>query len=153
LIVTVYSNTRKRALDAQNYARTVNASWFGLGFDEDHREKLNAKAFWKKMDEAKKIHKFKIRDIIFPLGLQNPDHYHVADFAAQAHSRYLDSPYHAKQKNYEEVNEKMAGRKVVSFMKPHARKWRHIPLFKDQSKFFFYNTKEGLQQCIELILK
>jgi len=153
LIVTVYSGTRKRALDAQNYARTVNASWFGMEFDEEDTEELTAKSFWDKIAEVKKIHKFKLNNLIFPLGLQHHDHYFIADLARKNNDRYLDTPYHTKQKNHEEVNEKMVGRKVVSFMKPHARKWRHIPLFKDQAKFFYYNPKEALVQCIELILK
>ena len=153
LIVTVYSATKKRAVDAQNYAKTVNASWFGMDFDEDKKEELTEKAFWTKLGEAKKIHKFKLNNLIFPLGLQHPDHWDVANLARKNNDRYLDTPYHAKQKNHDEVNEKMLGRRVVSFMKPNARKWRHIPLFKSQSKFFFYNPKETLVQCIELILK
>ncbi len=42
---------------------------------------------------------------------------------------------------------------VRSFLQPHARKYRHIPLFKDQSKFFHFNPAEKLKGNVEMLLE
>jgi hypothetical protein len=65
---------------------------------------------------------------------------------------YLDQPYAIIQKNGELVTDLLAGREVVSYRKPGIRKYRHIPLFKDQAKFYHYNPPEKLVQTCELIV-
>jgi hypothetical protein len=140
-IVTVCSATRKRARDAEDYARAVGASWVGLGYDEGLSEFTMTR-----FDLTGGV-------LIVPLGIQNHDHIVIANAFPRRICRYLDTPYHIVQKNGPEICSALEGRQVYSFLKPPARKWRHIPLFKDQAKFFHYNTSEKLQQCVELIVR
>ena len=70
-IVTVYSGTRKRAVDAQNYAASIGASWVGWGFDEgDEFTKLEFR------DKLNPMYDDEIA-IYIPFGIQNDEHQRV----------------------------------------------------------------------------
>lgn len=139
-ILTVFSGTRKRAEDAQKYAQAVGASWVGLGFVEGEPTRGHPTI---------PFH----TQIVLPLGLTHPEHVAVRKALEEPGAwYYLDQPYAITQKNGELVTELMVGRPVVSYRKPGARKYRHIPLFKDQAKFYHYNPPEKLIQTCELIV-
>lgn len=153
-IVTVFSGTRKRGTDAALYAKTVGAQWVGLGFSEN--ETRNA--------EFTIPHTLPCQSgdfILVPLGIGgHPEHYAVRDAVLEAYPAalvrvhfYVDQPYGSKIKNAEELRLATAGKTIASILKPGKAKWRHIPLFKDQAKFFFYNGIESLSNCFELIVE
>ena len=70
-IVTVYSGTRKRAIDAQNYASSIGASWVGLGYDEGDE--------FTKLEFRDKLNPLYDEDIqlYVPFGIQNEEHQNV----------------------------------------------------------------------------
>jgi hypothetical protein len=147
-IVTVYSGTRKRAADAEAYARSVRAGWVGLGYVE-----AGSTASAAPLGDGLRLPK---ADRYYsPLGIKHHEHYLVTDFARMEAKNllyYLDQPYALTQSNGEEVNFKMRGRFIQSYLRPHASKWNAIPLFKDQAKFFHFNPAEKLKACEEMVL-
>jgi hypothetical protein len=154
-IVTVYSGTRRRARDAEAYAHAVGAQWLGLGAIEKQGKGAAALRAAAKLLSDGGI-------VIVPLGIRHPEHKEVRD-AAEAllaadeslfcPQYYLDQPYAATQSNGLEVNQRLARASVVSYLRPRAKKYRHIKLFKDQAKFFHFNPAEKLQYNIELIVE
>jgi hypothetical protein len=95
--------------------------------------------------------------VVGPLGIKHPDHQAVAsllrDLSSGKRLVYVDQPYAATQANDGEVNALLRGSRVVSYLKPHLRKYRHTPLFKDQAKFFYFNPPTKLAGNIELIVE
>jgi hypothetical protein len=81
--------------------------------------------------------------VLFPLGLQHPDHLQVAASRIPGCGRYLDTPYQTKQKLAQELRDKTEGMYLYSLCYPGKRKWKHVPLFKSQSKFFHFNDLSG----------
>ena len=161
-IITVYSGTRKRARDAKSYADAVGAEWKGLGVEEAGGggkcipRKLPPALLGFFCDLGRNVR------IFLPLGVGHPEHKEVRRIAEISISDYsynnrtfyyLDSPYQIAQKNSEEVTRALSGMEVESYRKSSVRKWRHIPHFKDQSKFFWMNPAEKLQQCFELVVR
>lgn len=159
-IMTVYSGTRKRAQDAQAYARAVKADWIGLGATEMGDARVNGAAHIGPYDPeyARLIRAAPI--VLLPLGVGgHPEHVFVRDamtaIRCQAQKPiwyYVDQPYACKQKNAGELSRILQGRRVEMFRKPGARKWRHIPLFKDQAKFFHFNPVETLRETFEMVV-
>lgn len=140
-IVTVFSGTRKRASDAQAYATAAGAEWEGWGYVEGEPLPADLPAL---SAQAR---------VILPLGLFHSEHVAVRDaLAGPGRWYYLDQPYAIIQKNGPAATDLLEGRRVVSYRKPGVRKFRHIPLFKDQAKFFHYNPPEKLIQTCELIV-
>lgn len=165
-IVTVFSGTRKRGRDAEAFSTAVGASWVGLGArepDAGGAPEEGKRALFGKLVELISTAKKEDpkREIILagPLGIKHPEHREVRQVLEDnvVTSKgvklwyYLDQPYAATQANGEEVNVLLGGLRVVSYLRPNARKYRHIPLFKDQAKFFYYNPAEKLVSNIELI--
>lgn len=159
-IVTVYSGTRKRERDAAAYAEAVGAAWLGLGAEEpdvDGRKAMRALAAWR-YDPPPKGDTL---DVYIPLAFANPEHAHVrtavegrlADLGLPPPLYYLDQPYASVQANGDDAQGTLFDTVVVSYLRPPARKYRHIPLFKDQAKFFHFNPAGKLQHNIELIVK
>lgn len=152
-IVTVYSGTRKRAADAQAYAKAVGATWLGLGASEPDPKGNSARAAMPRLRAVNVL-----GDLYVPLAFANPEHAHVLSGLDQLGLIplcffYLDQPYASTQKHSPAVSMAMATRTVASYLRPPLRKYRHIPLFKDQAKFFYYNPAEKLQHNIELIVR
>ena len=150
-IWTIYSGTRKRAADAEAYAKAVGADWIGSGLVEGQP-----------LDEellTKTLMTFPTTHFACPLGITHPEHMSVRDLLIKAlwvpsfqPLLYLDQPYAITQKNGQRVTELLRGKRVVSYRRPGVRKYRHIPLFRDQAKFYHYNPVEKLLQTCELIV-
>jgi hypothetical protein len=143
IIVTVFSGTRKRAHDARDYAEAVKSSWMGLGWVEGEGIDLSLSAPLPKVDRY-----------ILPLGVQHPEHILVRSeiervFPENIYEYYVDQPYAQKVSNSKDVTNRLQGMCLTSHVRPNARKYRHIPLFKDQAKFFHYNPADVLRFNIE----
>ena len=154
-IITVFSGTRKRAKDAEAYAKAIKAQWFGCGFVEQeeisevaikdfvnlytrHMQGLNSSPF----------------ELYIPLALTHPEHILVRNALEEISTGfYVDQPYAMTQKNSGVVTKLLKGKQVLSYCHPGKRKYRHIPLFKDQSKFFYFNNEEKLLQTFEMIVR
>lgn len=162
-IVTVFSGTRKRGRDAEAYASAVGAAWYGLGAVEPDAGGIAGAA-----TEALKaglpvvlrdLYAGKRLSIMGPLGIKHPEHQEVHEVLSKVKlgnkgsvNYYLDQPYAATQANGPEVNRLLTGRRVLSFLRPGIRKYKHIPLFRDQQKFFHFNPADKLAPNIELIV-
>jgi len=159
-IITVFSKTRKRAEDAKAYAKAVDALWIGFPFSEDREKpekdrksltRVLASTFAPFGSEAK---------IIAPLGIYHPEHRMLRSVVEDVMLGlpfpllyYLDQPYASVMKNADETHAKLEGKTVASYLRPRATKYRHVKLFKDQAKFFYFNPPEKLAANIELIVK
>jgi hypothetical protein len=53
------------------------------------------------------------------------------------------------------INNLLRGMEIVSFMKPHARKWRHLGIFESQSSYFshFGRAETFKPAAFEMIVK
>ena len=150
-IVSVYANTQ-RAAEGQAYATSVGAQYLCLGLDESRMD--SAASPIRPVAELEDVlSRFRGAVWYFPLGLQHPDHLRVAASRPVGAMRYLDTPYQCKQKLAEDLQRKVEGMGVVSLCYPGLRKWRHIPLFKSQAKFFHFNPKESLKGVPETVLE
>jgi hypothetical protein len=156
----------KRSIEAQLYAETVGAVYVKTLFLEelDLRETATDtphdifKAFEIFFDYYRRHYNV----VIGPVGIQHPLHIMVGTQLRGVLGKYksktlqgasyLDTPYHIVQKNGSDVCEALHRHVVVSFLKPNFRKWKHISIFKSQSKFFFNNPPEKLRECVELIV-
>lgn len=148
-IMTVYSGTRKRAEDAKAYARAVGAQWVGLGFEEKGNARENGAAPCSLTEEQAKFLSSSIT--LLPLGIGgHPEHQEVRDTFSKAYGGnktfyYVDQPYASKLKNQDELGKRLQGTTVMYIYRPPARKYRHVPLFKDQAKFFHFNPAQELE--------
>jgi len=150
-IFTVFSD-EKRFREGLKYAKKIGARYDslmrddgsqGLGSSPDYS--LPPLETW--FDE--KINNF---NLVFPLGLQHPDHIEVAKHAPAVAKRYLDTPYQAKLKLGEQLQDAIQGATVESIIYPHKRKWKNVEIFKSQSKFFYYNPPESMYNIPEILV-
>lgn len=148
-IITVFCN-EKRAKEAQAYADKIKVSSIVLGLEESPMDGNTRPGIITPLKLTLEAQKFD--QLVFPLGLQHPDHRSVAATRTPGCWRYVDTPYQCKQKVQEELRTKLDGREIVSVAYPTKVKWRHIPIFKSQSKFFYFNDMEAYAPC-ELIVK
>lgn len=147
-ILTVYSND-KRKREAYHYAKSIGADSIVLGLNESRMDSIGPIEREEVLDKA--LSNLEFDRIVFPLGLQHPDHFRVAACATPNCWRYLDTPYQTKQKLQVDLLDKVSGMQVISMCYPSARKWNSIPIFQSQSKFFHFNPMKNL--CIpEIIL-
>lgn len=149
-IVTIYSGTRKRAVDAKAYADAVGASWIGLGAVENgggiDGGVGNFEPLWRNEIFEPLIH----RRFIVPLAIEHPEHFAVRLAFEELRLPmplwyYVDQPYATKLKNQAKVSEALYGKRIVDIYRPGAMKYRHTKLFKDQSKFFHFNPPTDLE--------
>ncbi len=154
-IVTVFSSTRKRARDAEAYAKAVGARWLGLGAIEGCivRDAEYALKQWLLGQDYG-------RTYVLPIAVSHPEHKLVRAVCEKYLPKveantlyYLDQPYASMTKSAPDVTREAAGMRLYSWLKPHSRKYRHIPLFKDQAKFFHFNPAEKLKHNAEVILQ
>lgn len=151
-IVTVYGNV-KRNKEARNYAEKVGASHISLGYEEGGG--LNHDAGNLPPFEEWGLDIRSTDTVLFPIGLQHPEHIAVRNRCPDRKLGlrfYLDTPYYAKQKVREEFNEKLRGMLIVSVLYASATKWKHIPIFKSQGRYFFHHPPESIPR-IEMVLK
>lgn len=159
-IATIYSGTKGRGSEAAAYAKAIGADWFGLGASEvrprqdDPPECATACA-----DLRKAIAMLGSFDTIcLPVGIRHPEHRAVRKHMTCCFSTinvylYMEQPYSVVSTNHEELMTQIWGRGIHSYMKPHMRKWRHIPIFKSQAKFFHFNPAEDLHRTFEMLLE
>lgn len=149
-IYTVFSNAR-RQMEGEQYASKVKAQYASLGCEEGMNGLEGAT---KVIPLSKWDTPFRKRDqLVFPIGLQHPDHKTIGDMAPKGCWRYLDVPYVAKQKLGEYVNRSIEGMTIVSIRFASKRKWRHIEIFKSQAKFYYYNPPETMSKIPEIVLE
>jgi hypothetical protein len=153
-ILTIFSNP-KRDKEGEAYAKSIGASYSSLTITEQSHLGLEQVACPPFRDWPIKPGPNDIT--LFPLGLQHPDHLTVrAEFLAVEQGKvyyYLDTPYQAKQKLADDLNEAVFGMMVVSILYPPATKWNKIPIFKSQAKFFHFNPADSLKRIPEIIVK
>lgn len=155
-IVTVFSGTRRRGDDAQRYARAVGAEWLGLGArepDDGGRRGDGARAL---AGLPRGYRGASGVTVLVPLAIAHPEHVEVrraAEDLGLCPWYYLDQPYAATQKHGEHTSLLLGGKVVCSFRPGSRRKYRHIPLFRDQGRFFHYNPVERLERLPELIVR
>lgn len=154
-IITVFSGTRKRAVDAESYAKAIGAEWVGWGYIEEHEIPWgHLRIRLQELDEYLQTTGFDSINPYVPLSITHPEHSRVRkELELFSHGLYVDQPYAITQKNAPIVTELMKGRTVLSYKHPGKRKYRHIPLFKDQSKFFYFNNEEKLLQTFEMVVQ
>lgn len=162
-IVTVFSGTRKRAVDGKNYSEAVGAEWVGLGFDEfaepDVRNAYLNSPFDPLPGHLSMLYSAGDVQVISPLGIQNPDHQAVREWLRSSSLKdlryYVEIPYYTKLKNNDEVNSLMENKVIDSIRKPKHTKAddKYWKCFKDQAKFFHFNPPDSYKDVPELILK
>lgn len=157
-ILTIFSGTRKRARDAEDYAKAVGAIWLGVGLVEAQpldEDRIMAQVF-ASVAPVTPVPLDNGSLFVVPLGLTHPEHIAVRDLFLRRTSDccafYLDQPYAITQRNGALTTELLRGKRVLSYRHPGVRKYRHIPLFKDQAKFYHYNPADKLVQTSELIV-
>ncbi|MEK0326123.1 MAG: hypothetical protein QQN63_10515 [Nitrosopumilus sp.] len=149
IIVTVYAD-EKREREAGVYADAVGAESVCLGLEESRMSSIGRICPIELLRAI--LAGLEWDHIVFPLGLQHPDHQRVAVSRFPGSLRYLDSPYLAKLKMAEALSRKAEGMYLYSICFPPKRKWRHVPIFKSQSKFFHFNPMADFK-IPEIILK
>ena len=148
-IITVYANP-KRGREAKDYAHAVGASSVVLELAETKMQGEYVQVAIPALDQA--LEHLNADMLVFPLGLQHPDHLRVRDAAPPGAYYYLDVPYQCKQKLQSDLLKKTQGKSILSVVYPPKRKWRHYTIFKSQSLFFYYNPPEKLANTPEIIL-
>lgn len=148
-ILTVYA-TPRRAKEAEAYAQAIGASSIVLGLSESPMGSLGPIRPERALRQA--LGALKWDRILFPLGLQHPDHLRVAATRTGGAERYLDLPYAAKLKLAESLSKRAEEMRTVSICFPPKRKWRYAPIFKSQSKFFYFNPLQDYK-LPEIVLK
>jgi hypothetical protein len=67
---------------------------------------------------------------------------------------YLDMPYAIVQRDGELVNELLRGMRVISFLKPHGKKWLNLAIFESQSSYFsMRGRREQFHASFEMIVE
>lgn len=138
-ILTVFSN-EVRSREAERYAEAIGARSEVLGLEES--KMLEVRDPRPLPEVARFLREEEWDVVVFPVGIQHPDHLDVAEAAPRGSWRYLDTPYQTKQKLGEEMRLAVLGKVVRSIAWPSRLKWRRSSVFKSQAKFFHYN--EGL---------
>lgn len=143
-ILTVYADS-KRSKEAEAYADSIGAKSIVLGLEES---KMLSSRTVRRIPEIADFFngngnrpKAYYHRVLFPIGLQHPDHLDVAASRIPGSARYLDTPYQTKQKLADCLLEKVDGMIVGSLLFPPKMKWRKAAIFKSQAKFFYYNEK------------
>ncbi len=147
-ILTVYANDI-RAREAYRYATTIGAQSIVLGLEESRMDSNGPLIREKALDKV--LEDISFDEVVFPLGLQHPDHFKVAASSWSGCWRYIDTPYQTKSKLQHQLQDKTLEMQVVSISFPGVRKWQHIPVFKSQAKFFHFN-KMATMRLPEIVL-
>jgi hypothetical protein len=145
-IITLYPVNHHSLKDAAAYASAVGASWEGCHMKAGPMPKERLI-----LPEGQ---------LILPLGgapldqtEHTQDHWNVRRWLEEEGCWYfLDQPYAIVQKHSVRFSKMLHGMTVVSYCKPPKSKWRHIPLFKGQQKFFYFNNVDKLKQTCELLV-
>lgn len=135
-ILTVYADSR-RGKEAEGYAKALGARSIVLGLKES---RMGSSGPIRRIEPLRAMLDDLEWDIIvFPLGLQHPDHRRVSATRPSGSLLYLDTPYQSKLKNNEYLNSRVEGRRIHSIVFPPKQKWKRSEVFKSQAKFFYFN--------------
>lgn len=151
-VLTVYHDAR-RGREGAAYAAAVGADWVGLGLPES---KMDSRGVVRRVAELEawlRENGGRFDTVVFPAGIQHPDHRRVAATAPPDALTYLDVPYLCKQKNADVLAGKAAGLTVESLVFPPVKKWRHAAVFKSQAKFFHFNAGLKTAAVCEAVLR
>lgn len=140
VILSVFADERRSA-EGRAYADAIGARYESMGIPESKMD--SGGPILRVPGLRERVEAVGAETVIFPLGLQHPDHLRVALSRPPGALRYLDSPYFAKRKLRKDVEEKTRGLEVRSLILPSKRKARFVPIFKSQTKFFFYNPVDN----------
>lgn len=152
-IITVYCD-KKRGQEAQRYASAIGASSIVLALPESKMTEPRTPRSIPQLKELMRGLQLTSDDkVIFPLGLQHPDHYDVAASRPPNSWRYLDTPYQNKLKLSSSLQGKVVDMVIQSIVFPPKIKWRHIPIYKSQGMFFHFNKMEDFKGLPEIILR
>jgi hypothetical protein len=150
-ILTVFS-TSLRDKEGEEYAKSIGASHRSLTIKEGMKGLNGSSPNIPPVDDW--CIDISAGDrMVFPIGLQHPDHIRVRDAAPDNAWYYLDTPYQAKQKLGEDLLSKIVGMRILSIIYPHANKWKSIPIFKSQAKFFHFNPAEKMLRIPEILVR
>jgi hypothetical protein len=144
-IVTVYGDDR-RMDEAAAYAASIGATHCPIGVPEGG---MGNGVRW----EAEPLPDLRLRGdvLIFPLGVQHPEHRTTAAAAPAGAYRYVEQPYALTTANAEEVAAKAFGRPVLSWLRPNGSKYARARLFRTQAMFFHRNL-DRLRSAPEVVL-
>lgn len=159
-IATIYSGTKGRGAEAKAYAEAIGADWFGIGAVEVRPRQDDPPECATACAEVRKavLMLGSFDTLCLPVGIRHPEHR-----AVRKHLRgewfkgnrylYMEQPYSVVSTNHEELMTNIYNSRIESYMKPHMRKWRHIPIFKTQAKFFHFNPAEDLHRTFEMLVE
>lgn len=157
-LVTVFGNSRRNR-EAAAYAAAIGADHYALGYAESGCGLTGPEPSSFPVTPAGL--RFDVKRIagsattLWPLGLRHPEHRLVAE-AARLESlpiRYVETPYQLVRRNAELLAELAAGLDRLQDDEKDPAVWRHAPLFKSQSMFFYYNQPERLQLAREVLVR
>lgn len=150
-ILTVFSGTRKRALDARRYAESVGAKWEGLGYVESD---VGLSSDVTLEPPLKRDQLPSDGTLLLPLGIQHPEHRAIASLRREGDLSYLDTPYQLRYRNQTEAYRLLFGRTVLYWRRPDwRRKFLYHGLFRDQSMFMHRNAPKDLSGAPEIVVK
>ncbi len=134
----------KRMREAEEYARSVGASWTGYRAEDT----ADLRGFTGNLGPMRGT------QVILPLAITHPTHAAVRRRLERKGAwYYVDQPYAITQSNSVILTELLNGMRVVSYAKPSALKYRRAAIFKSQSKFFHFNPPSKLAQTFEMIVR
>lgn len=149
VILTVYSGTRKRGIDARAYASAVGAGWQGSGLVESDVG-LSSDAVLDPPDIALPSS----GTVILPLGIRHPEHRSISALRRDGDYSYLETPYQLRAGNQREISDALRGRQIQYCTRPNWRaKFKHHLIFRDQSLFMHRTPPESMAGALELIVK
>lgn len=157
-IVTVFPQSDRRAKEGKAYAESVGALYSTCAATADDTPREIADELAEVLYSTYRV-LGESATLVGPLGLKHPEHQLVFeaingwgvrsdDFTAF----YVDTPYQTVQRNALELLQKITGRRVLSFYRPPVAKWKAVPIFKSQAKFFYFNSPTSLQRTPEIIV-
>lgn len=158
-ILDVYGD-EKRIQEGTVYAASINAlQYVNLGLKESGSPTEYPVQSIQGITLDKVLSLVNISDLILlPLGIVHEEHIMVSrqlTFVCKSleanYAYYLDQPYALMQKNQEEVEDRLRGKMIMHYVRPHASKYNAAKLFKSQSLFMYYN-REKFTDIFELIV-
>ncbi|HTS23007.1 MAG TPA: hypothetical protein VMN79_14475 [Casimicrobiaceae bacterium] len=147
-VLTLYVQDARRIDEGGAYAKSIGAKgYFYAPSPERIAEALEST-----------LRQFAPDLVLSPFGIQHPDHLAArACVDARGFPRvryYLDVPYYVRPKNAAAIQAALAqcAYRVVSIGSPQPEKWKALPIFQSQAKFFRLNPPETLR-APEIVLE
>jgi hypothetical protein len=153
-VVTVFSADERRARESQSWAQSIGAGWSGLGYEGYVGE-------WRPEFPVVPLARPLLPPImreadtcrIWPIGLENPEHLAVAEMAADADFRYVDTPYQLHPYHQREVRQALIGRTIAWWQYTPTAKWKARSFFESQAVLFEQFPPSTLQGLPEIVIR